>query len=234
MFPEHFYFTGAGWLGYFLYLPMAILGTVIVYWLVLRRFRTRIVRYSTVLVILLPLVTFPLWDAVAISQRATKLCEQRGGLHVYRTVNADSFLGGGGIEYWSRYGFRFLEIGGSQDKKYRLIMKESKEIREEISDFESQYQVQTDVELPGHDPNIRGSAVRVKDRITGEVLGELVKLTIYPSWFDRFALNLLPVEFNPWICGNEAPDGEGSYSPGKKKYLYGSSDVIKATIKPKL
>ena len=232
MLPEHFYFSGAGWLGYAFYVPVALLSIGLIYWFIFRRISTKAVRIFGLFAVSLIFMTIPLWEAISVSNAAERLCKEQGGLHIYKTATADSFLGGGGIEYWSKYGFQFLEIGGPQDKKYKLTIKDGKEFRQEISEFESQYQIQTDVRVAIPHPNIRGSAVRVIDRMTGETLSQLLKLVIYPTRFDRLALSLLQVEFNPWICGNEAQDGRGSYSPGKKKYLYGSSDVIKATITP--
>jgi hypothetical protein len=116
MLPEHFYFTGVGWLGYMLYVPVALLITGLVYWLFLRRVRWMILRLGVLLMLSLTLTTLPLWEAAAISFEAEALCANQGGLHVYKTVEAEGFLGGGSIEYGSKYGFSYLEVGGANKK----------------------------------------------------------------------------------------------------------------------
>ena len=67
MLPEHFYFTGAGWLGYFFYVPVALFICGLIYWLLLRRISHAIIRWSFTLVLSVALVTLPLWEALAIS-----------------------------------------------------------------------------------------------------------------------------------------------------------------------
>lgn len=60
MLPEHFYFTGAGWLGYFLYVPVALLMTGLIYWFLLRKISQAIIRWSVMVVLSLVLFTWPL------------------------------------------------------------------------------------------------------------------------------------------------------------------------------
>jgi hypothetical protein len=184
------------------------------------------------LLLSLTLITLPLWEAAVISFRANRLCSKQGGLHVYKTVEAEGFLGGSSIKYWSKYGFSYLEVGGANKKKFKLTMQNGEVHREELAEFNSRYQVKSSAGVKKYGNTFRRSSARVIDRETQEVLGELVTFSIYPSKFDLLALRLTRGEYNPWICGNEAPQGEGSYSPGDRKHLFGISDVIKATILP--
>jgi hypothetical protein len=115
----------------------------------------------------------------------------------------------------------------------RWIVKDGVVERESITEYKSRYQAQTGVDWRRIGTHFRRSASRVINRKTGEVLGELVTIGIYPSRFDLFVLRLLPVEYNGWRCGDEAPMGEGEFSPAHGKRLYGISDVIIATLKPK-
>ena len=232
MLPEHFYFTGAGWLGYFIYVPIALLVTGLIYRLLLRRISLLVIRWPIMIITSMALITWPLWGALAISYQAENLCKEQGGLHVYKTVNTYGFLGSGGIKYWSKYGFSYIEMGLGQNKRYKITLKNGEEVREEIPKFISRYQVQTDANVRKIGQKFRRSSSRVIDRETNEVLGELVAFSIYPSRFDLIMLGLLPVEYNPWRCGEEAPAGKGEYSPATKKRLYSILDVVRETLKP--
>ena len=229
MLPEHFYLTGAGWLGYFIYVPIALFILGLLYWLLLRRIPIIVIRLIILVVLSIPLLIFPLWEALSISYEAEKLCKEQGGLHVYKTVETDGFIGGV-IQDASKYGFKYTE-GSDGKEKFRWMMVDGHIVKEKIDEYSSNYQLFNESKLINK--YFRKSRFLVENISTEEVLGELVKFSIYPSRFDLIILNLLPVESNPWICGNEAPEGQGSYSPGIKKYLYGGSDVIKATLKPR-
>ena len=233
MLPEHFYFTGAGWLGYFIYVPVALLMTGLIYWFLLRKISQLIIRWSVMIVLSLALFTWPLWGALAISYKAEKLCKEQGGLHVYKVVETDSLLGPASTKRWVEYGFSYIERSGPNNKKYRFTLKDGKEIGEEIPEYTSRYISRGD-KLERIDKYFARMRYYVEDQYTQDILGELVTIIIYPSRFDLFVLGLLPVEYNPWHCGDEAPKGEGSYSPGEKKYLYSYADVVKATLKPKI
>ena len=231
MFPENIYLTGAGWLGYFIYVPIALAVIGLLYWLLLRRIPIIVIRIVSLFIISAPLLTFPLWEALSISYEAEKLCKEQGGLHVYRTVETEGFVGMASIEEWSRYGFSYIEWG-SQNKKYRYMMENEKKTSEEIPEFTNRYYLKGSKEKRINDHIKYVRYYYIEDQQTGEVLGELVRFKIYPSRFDALSLKLMPVEYNPWICGNESPEGEGVYSTAHKKRLYRISDVIKATLKP--
>ena len=233
MLPEHFYFTGAGWLGYFIYMPIALLVIGLIYRLLLRRISLLVIRCPVMIVTSIVLITWPLWGALAISYQAEKLCKEQGGLHVYKTAETDGFLGGWGIETAAKYGFSYVESGGGKHMN-RWKMVDGKPVRESITEYKSRYQVG----VGGSEEKInlrirRARSASVKNRQTGEIIGELIIFKIYPSWFDIFTLSLLPVEYNPWICGKEAPEQERYYDKLNKRYRYTFSDLIKETLKPK-
>ena len=229
MFPENIYLTGAGWLGYFIYVPIALAVIGLLYWLLLRRIPIIVIRIVSLFIISAPLLTFPLWEALSISYEAERLCKEQGGLHVYKVVEPDGLLGGGGIEYWSKYGFDFTESGGGKYMN-RQKMKNGVVVKESITEYKSLYQVQTGVDRRKISNRMRRSSSRVIVRETGEVLSELVTIGIHPSRFDLIALSLLPVEYNGWRCGDEAPPDKGMFSPAHGKRLYGISDVIKSAF----
>ena len=223
MLPEHIYFTGAGLLGYLLYAPAVVLGVGLLHALLLRHIGVWALRWGTTAVLAVTLLSLPFWDVLTIAYEADKLCKEQGGLHVYKTVEAESFAGSTGIEYWSKYGFKYLEAYGK-----RITLRDGKPHYEsvDIAKYKSRYQYYGAVEdVVGR---FERSRYIVDDRRTREKLGELVTFSIYPGWFDRLFLGLLPVEFNPWICGEEPPPGVTKYG----EHLY-SDDLIRATVKPK-
>ncbi len=232
MWPEHFYFSGAGWLGYFFYFPAALLISALTFWIGFRRISKLPVRWGATVVFSLILITLPLWEALLISFQAERLCKERGGLHVYKTVEVDGFLqGGGSIKYWAQFGYSYVE-SGSAGKKKRWTMQDGKATFEVIPEYISRYALKSGETGPMSKGPFRITTIQVADLHTGEVLGDLVYFSVYPSLFDNLILGLISGEFNPWICGNEAPTGKGSYSPGEGIYVYHGSDVIKATLRP--
>jgi hypothetical protein len=224
MLPSQFYFSAPGWVGYLIYVPIAIVGVSAIYRLLLRRISnnaTRIVSLSAISIVLL---TWPLWEAMAISIQGEKLCLSQGGLHIYRTAETDGFLGGWGIETASKHGFEYAEVVGLGGKFYRQHMKNGVKIEEEINEFTSRYQVQIGADSEDIDRQFRRSTSRVVIRDTGEVLGEFVTITIYPSRFDNIFLGLVGAGSKLWLCGRE------SHLNNNKKLGY--DDLILATLVP--
>jgi len=236
MLPEHFYFTSAGWLGYILYMPFGLLAAWIVYRYALRRIPLSPVRWLITPIVSVSLLTLPLWEALAISHEAERLCKEQGGLHVYKTVETDGFLGSSDANFWGKYGFKYVEHGQYYKDgiftgiKYRYLIEDGKKKKNIVNNFISSYQLQR--YSKNNDNNFRTTRYWISDRINNHIISELIYFSIYPSLFDTFFLRMLPVEFNPWICGNEASEGKGVYNRGKKKYLYSSIDLVKATLKP--
>ena len=184
-------------------------------------------RWSFIVVVLLVWEVIGNWDIYRTSREADRLCREEGGLHVYRTVEAEGFGNASSIEYWSRYGFKYVESGGT-----RFWMEDGR-VRHErvgVENLKSRYSW-SDVEdhVPAGE-GIERSSSHVVDKETGEELGRLVWFTIEPGRFDRLVLGLLPVEHNPWICGECVPD-ELQEKWGKK---YDRGDLILATLRPHL
>jgi hypothetical protein len=51
-------------------------------------------------------------DVAITSWRAHQLCNARGGLHIYKTVETDGFIGDAWLP-WFDYGFEYTEISHS-------------------------------------------------------------------------------------------------------------------------
>ena len=230
MLPEHFYFTGAGWFGYVFYVPLALGLVGLLYAFVVRKIRAKLIRWPVLVILVTALITAPLWQALSISYQAEKLCKEQGGMHVYKIVETEGFIGGL-IQDWSKYGFKFTE-GTDGKNKYRWSITNYNVNKENIQTYQSHYEVIAKEKLSHINRYIKRTIYQVIDNSNEEILGEFIYLSIYPSEFDAFSLSLLPVENSLWICGIEAPQGKGSYSSEDNKYIYHTSDLIKAVLKP--
>ena len=219
MIPEHLYMTDLGKIAYVvLYLPMVLF----LLWLIYRKIK------SAKLFLVVPalvLLTLPFWDVYMVGRDADRLCRERGGLHVYKTVKAEGFLGGGGVERWLKYGFKYVENGGG-DKMSRYTMQDGEVVHQRVQKFISQYQAKSGNYDKVVTKSISESSEKVVDLKSNEVLGELIWFNIYPGLFDQLLLRLVGSGPVLWHCGDEPQAG--------KKDALGYGDVVMAVIKPKL
>ncbi len=230
IFGTKFYFSGAGWFGYGIYLLLALIVIRVMYRLLLRRIPGKSLRRVTILVLSAAVLTWPLWEVVAIGLEAKKVCAEQGGLRVYKIVEVGG-IRSSSIKYWSEYGFSYVESGNSQ-RKNRWEIINGNIVRKSINEFSTQYGVQTGMNSKKINKNFSRTDTRVVNLNNEVILGELTTISIYPSWFDIRMIRLMGGGSTAWQCGNEAPEGKGSYQPGTRRYIYGSSDVVKATLKP--
>jgi hypothetical protein len=224
---DRIYVTGVGVMGYaVVYLPLALFVTWIIYKIFLGRLQTPWLRGGAILSVTTTIISIPIWDVLAISREAARLCNEQAGMHIYRTVEADGFLGSSAIEQWSKFGFKYVENGGGE-KMSRYTLQDGKIVHERIQQFASRYQAKTGENHVVINKHFARSSERVIDRHSGEVLGELVYFSIYPGRLDNLFIGLTGARsgFSPWFCGDEPP-------PGSNILRLGSSDVILATIKP--
>ncbi|HAD04470.1 MAG TPA: hypothetical protein DCF93_07535 [Desulfuromonas sp.] len=222
MIPAHIYMTDLGKIAYVvIYLPL-ILGLL---WWLFRQFRSA---WPFLVALSLVLLTLPFWDVYTISREADRLCKEQGGLRVYKTVEAEGFLGDSGIEIWSKYGFKFVESGGG-DKMSRYSIVDGKPTHQRVEKFISHYQLNTGDNHRVIEKYFARTNYQVIDLRSDEILGELVTFSIYPGWLDNIVVRLSGTGsgFHPWSCGNEPP-------PGSDVLRLGGSDVVRATLKPKM
>ena len=163
-------------------------------------------------------------DVIYISLKARKLCREEAGLHVYKTVEAEGFLGSISIDYWSKYGYKYVEDLYRDNKKTRFILKEGKVISETIPQFISRYEYVRKSEVLKA-PFTRDKDM-IRDRQTGEILGEIVAYYVYPGWLDSRLVGLLGFSWSPPRC-------DGDYIPKPQKITLQLSDLVRAIIKPK-
>jgi len=224
---DHFYVTGVGSLGYlFIYAPLSFF---IVRWFY-RKIAGRVVdsrRAGIISITLMVLILgAPIWDINQIGQETKRLCEEKAGLRVYKTVEADGFIGGRSIDIYAKHGYLFTERAGSGDKKYRYTLDEGRVVEEEIHNFSVSHGylgLGTD-EVIGDHHSVH--TVAVGDINTQEVYAEFVRVLTYPGWIDNIFIGVTGTGsgFSPWLCGDESPDS------GEKKLTI--SDLIYQTIKP--
>lgn len=186
------------------YLPAALIFVVLLYVLLLRHIRWRWLKWGLLPFLYAGLAALPYWDTYQIGQQAKVFCEGEAGLHVYKTAEADGFFGGSSIEYWSKYGFKYVESSGSG--KYSIWTLVDGEKHHEYRDqLTSRYSWGTyENHVPVGDRFSR-SASHMVDIQTGEVLGELITFAVPPGIWDSLILGASGLSFSPWICGDKVP-----------------------------
>lgn len=228
MWPDHFYMTGLGQIAYaMLYLPASLGASILLYLLLLKRISNLWLRWGITLPLAFLIATAPLLQVYSISMEAKQLCRAQGGLHVYKAVKAEGFLGGSNIETWSKYGYKYVESGGTLNRKFRETILDAKPTTTEVPEYISRYQYKT-----GDNHRVVGkyfsrSSELVIDRQTNEVLGDLVVFGIYPGWLDNLAIGLTGAGsgFTPWSCGDEPP-------AGSEVLRIGIRELVSVTLKP--
>jgi hypothetical protein len=158
------------------------------------------------------------WDVYQIGQQATKLCNKKAGLHVYRTAEAESVLGLSGIEHWSKYGFKFVEYEDVLKNKTRYFLDNGKPAYKKVDEFLSQYELV--ITRKNLTSKIKIHQYQIVYRSTYEVLGETSQLSIAGGWADMFFYGITGFSYSPWICKG---DGMGDSSP---------IDIVKHVLKP--
>ena len=144
MSPDHFYMTGLGLLVYVvLYLPASLGASILAYQILFKRIPGTRLRWGITLPVAFLIAAAPLLNVYSISMKAQQLCRAQGGLHVYKVVEAEGFLGGGSAERWTKYGFAYVESGGTLGRKFRDTMQDGKVVSTQIPEFISRYQSKT-------------------------------------------------------------------------------------------
>lgn len=158
-------------------------------------------------------------DVYQIGQKAAKLCNEKAGLHVYRSAQAESVLGLFDIEHWAKYGFKFVEYEDVLKNKTRYFYENGRPTHKKIDQFLSKYEL---VETRKYiTPRIEIIKQEIKDRNTNEVLGESNEYSIDAGWADMFFYNTTGFSYTPWICSGLE----------EKRHIY-IRDLIKATLNP--
>ena len=224
---DHFYMTGVGMAGYvIIYVPLALFISFLI--AILLRKLPKFLRWSIPLALAVFLVSAPLLEIFYISYKASRLCRAHAGLKVYKTAQADGFRWSHDIEFYSKYGFSFVESGGGTPDNpiiFRYTFENGKPVRTQVKRYVTEYEIKYKSHVVIH-KYFSMSSVMVVNIRTREVLGELVNLSIYPSFIDSLFIGLTGTGsgFSPWHCGEEA-------TPEYPKGI-GIIELILATLKP--
>jgi hypothetical protein len=96
-------------------------------------------------------------------------------------------------------------------------------VKEDVDNLISRYEYVINLEVLKMPLNKQMKIIR--DRLTGNVLGEIVSFAIYPGWIDRRLLGFVGFAWAPRVC-------DGEFVPAQEKLKYLQSDLVKAVIKP--
>jgi hypothetical protein len=202
---------------------VVILITPLLYWLILKRFNLT-VKMTGIASIWITAIFVAYWDVYQISKEAERLCREEAGLHVYKAVEAEGFLGATGIEYWSEYGFQYIENETIMGGKKRYTLQNGEVVKENVKKFISRYENSKDMKTLLRYFNRHRKIIR--DRKTGELLGEIVSFAVYPGWLDSRLIGLLGFSWSPKAC-------DGDHPPARGKLRFSYIDLVEAVIKPK-
>ncbi|MBI5615685.1 MAG: hypothetical protein HY943_05280 [Gammaproteobacteria bacterium] len=204
-------------LGAFVLLP--ILHVTFFRW----KFREPRARQRAITVYLVGLVVVIYGDVVVRAVMSKFMCDTRAGTHIYKTVTADGFLGDGDIEYWSKRGFKYVEVYA--DYRYRITMQGGKRRLEKVEHFSSEYEV----EFLDNDIPLCCSERRlvVRNRATGEVLGEVITFGMRVGFWDAM-LGFLPGARSYPSC----PGGDKLPTVGAARYATSPRDLTGQVIHP--
>lgn len=177
--------------------------------------------------VLIPAAMIPIsfvvafWDVYLIGQQATKLCKEQAGLHVYKTVEAEGFIGDSSIDYWSKYGFKYVEKRDFNDKiRYTIIDGKSK--YEQVDEFHSKYEYLCEKKFVGN--RIIKVTYYMKSTSGVDVLGTYILFVVHGGWVDMLFINLTGFSYSGWECRQTMLNNEG--------FEFDSDDLIRATLKP--
>lgn len=173
-------------------------------------------------------------DVLFTSLRMAYLCHTQGGLQVYRTAEADGFMGYGSLERETRRGFEYIERlnFGSEPKYVRETFREGEVVREPVEEAQSRYWYVGHFRK-GHGYAIKRTGERIIDVTDDSVIGELVTWEIYPGLFDRTWLSVLPATWKPWTCSKGAPEGIGTFKPETGEWKYPPFYLLDVVLQPK-
>lgn len=170
---------------------------------------------SAAMVIISFIVVFG--DVYQIGKQATRFCNKKAGLHVYRTAEAESFLGAAGIRGWADYGFKFTERESNKDK-IRYFYENGKPTYKKVDEFLSQYELL--IIRKYLTSKIMIHQYQIIERSNNEVLGETSQFTIDGGWADMAFYGITGFTYSPWVCKGA---GMGDSSP---------IDIVTYVLKP--
>jgi hypothetical protein len=154
--------------------------------------------------VLIPAAMIPIsfvvafWDVYLIGQQATKLCKEQAGLHVYKTVEADGFIGDSSIDYWSKFGFKFVEYQMGNGEKYRYVLLNGDVKKISVDNLLSSYEIISSDSIVTN--KISEYSYAIVDVNSKQVISSLKKYSIDCGWSDMVMYSVSGFSYTPWIC----------------------------------
>ncbi len=129
------------------------------------------------------------------------VCREEAGIHVYCTVNSqgEGICGLPDLVY--NYGFKFIEKERAGNKTRYFLDKDGNEVSEKIETLTCRYQYSD--EVTPVNSWIELEKEQIRDRSTGEVLGETKTFLIDYGWADK----AIPISGSKWRCMGDGKQG---------------------------
>ena len=159
-------------------------------------------------------------DVFLIGHKASRLCNNKAGMNIYKKVEAEGLVGLYSIKNLSDFGLKYVEYENSKGEKYLVYMENNKEMKKEIDRFKS------NIEFVMEDKKISSrviiSSKKLVNRINDEVYSDLIYIVVYPGWADSIFINLTGTQYSGWSCGEIVNTNSGE--------VITFMDLIEATI----
>jgi hypothetical protein len=170
-------------------MPLLMVVSVFIVLMVLRNNKSYWFKFSSVLASWVVIGFLIYGEVYSVGKKWDKLCEERMGLHVYETVEAEGFIGVTNIDKWSTLGFKYVEKEFIGQRKFRYSMLDGGIVKEDANEFISQYELGNSTHIK-IDESIFENITAISRVSTGEVLGELIIIGKYPVGIDRIIFGL--------------------------------------------
>jgi hypothetical protein len=163
------------------------------------------------------------YDVVKIAHEAEHLCTTEAGLHVYETVEAEGVYGLWDIEYWSRYGLKWIEYSEPGGRHFRLTLREGEPRKERIDVLKSIFEYRSESHVPVSRHMEKSSEI-IANRVSGSLLAEATYFHIFRGWADQ--ITDVGFKFTPPMCIQGPPIQRGG------DRIPSSSEFVKLVIRP--
>lgn len=171
-----------------LYLPL----TLWLLWKVWHGMQTtRAIRALVILILTVLAYAVPLGDVTAHSVSMAKVCPT-AGLKIYKKVRVEGYFDtGSGPRQIEQYGYRYIETQRPGSKVFRYERQMDGGIKRiELDRPTAEYEVVYANQSPVPEHGVRSmQRWHVRNRVTGEVVGEWLAFSPMHGWVDRFLLN---------------------------------------------
>lgn len=178
----------AVWILLLFYLPLV----VVVLWRIIYRLEVPWLKKSMMLTAVIVIAcVIPLADVFLNSLAMHKVCS-KAGLHIFKEIRVDGYLdSSGGADTLKSHPYRFTEVPDYNGKITHYERQPNGEIVSTILDQPTaEYEVVYDDIAPVPDLGVRVMhRWWVRNRLTGEAVGEKLSFAPMHGWVDRLTLN---------------------------------------------